>query len=110
MKIYISGKVTGLVKEEARKKFEHSEQKLIAAGFDAKDIVNPMKLCIDENEDYHIAMDICLAHMEGCQALYIQSDWRDSYGARREITEATSNGKMLIYEECDDDLLNLVTA
>lgn len=102
MKIYIAGKVTGLSWQQARAKFAITEQKLIDAGLTRRQIVNPMELGIPPETDWHEAMQHCLKNLRKCTAIFIQNDWRDSFGARREITLAQELRLDLYYEEQND--------
>jgi hypothetical protein len=102
MKIYIAGKVTGIPIEAAREKFAHSEEQLINAGIRPQDIVNPMKLGISTEETWHCAMEICKAQVERCTAMYVQYDWRESFGARQEITLAQKLRLDMYWEEMND--------
>lgn len=86
MKIYISGKITGLSPDEYLPLFEEAESDLRIAGFD--NIVNPTKLGIDPGEDWKTAMDVCMPALEDCDAIYMLENWKDSFGARRELTRA----------------------
>ena len=102
MKIYIAGKVTGLPIEAAREKFESTEKQLIDAGVSASQIVNPMKLGISTDETWHCAMEICKQQLEKCTAIYMQYDWRDSFGARQELTMAQRLRLDTYFEEMHD--------
>jgi hypothetical protein len=102
MKIYIAGKVTGIPIESAREKFARSEQQLINAGVSPGQIVNPMKLGISEDDAWHCAMEICKSHLEKCTAIYVQNDWRDSFGARQELTMAQRLRLDTFFEEMND--------
>ncbi|HAX96208.1 MAG TPA: nucleoside 2-deoxyribosyltransferase [Prolixibacteraceae bacterium] len=86
MKIYISGKITGLKPEEYHPKFEQAETLLREKGF--QNIVNPTKLGIHPTEDWTRAMAICMSHLETCDAIYMLDSWRESFGARHELTRA----------------------
>ena len=88
MKIYIAGKVTGLNWHDAQTKFAISKQKLLDAGFYHSEIVNPMELGIPPETEWKEAMEVCLKNLEQCTAIYVQKDWRDSYGTRREMERA----------------------
>lgn len=102
MKIYIAGKYTGLKHEDACAKFDHTEQQLLAAGIAPADIVNPMKIGIPKDMPWTDAINICLHHLKRCDAIFIQNDWRDSFGARREITRAMEMKLQVYYEETGD--------
>lgn len=102
MKVYICGKVTGLIHIEAKAKFADSARKLVKAGVPESDIVNPMTFGIKETDTWHCAMKVCLAELEKCNAIYIQKDWRDSPGARAEIAFAINNQIEVFFEEAND--------
>jgi hypothetical protein len=108
MKIYIAGKYTGLPHNEAAAKFAETERQLITAGFDKNDIVNPMKLGIHPETDWHEAMAICISKLSECKAIYIQRDWRESFGARKEITIAAQQRMDTYWEEQGD--ISLIAA
>jgi len=86
MKIYISGKITGLPPAEYMAEFNGAELQLRRAGF--TDLVNPINLGIDQNEDWKKAMDVCMAALETCDTIYMLESWKESFGARRELTRA----------------------
>ncbi len=102
MKIYIAGKYTGLLHHEAVAKFAATKRKLTDAGIAEKDILNPMEFGINQETDWHCAMDVCLEKLGTCTAIYIQRDWRDSFGARREINRACELHLDMYWEEQND--------
>lgn len=112
MKIYIAGKVTGLDHQEAIEKFAATEKKLTEAGVPAENIFNPMKFGIHPKTEWHVAMAVCIPELEKCTAVYIQRDWRDSFGARKEITRAHELKMDTYWEEMNDIALisNLISA
>ncbi|HAX95618.1 MAG TPA: nucleoside 2-deoxyribosyltransferase [Prolixibacteraceae bacterium] len=86
MKIYISGKITGLKPEQFMPVFEKAESLLREAGY--TNIVNPTKLGIHTGEDWSRAMAICMPELETCDAIYMLDNWRESFGARHELHRA----------------------
>jgi hypothetical protein len=102
MKIYIAGKYTGLPHDEAYVKFALTKMQLMVAGFNEDDIVNPMHLGIAPDTEWKEAMHICLNELRKCKAIYIQRDWRESFGARKEITLAASLNMDMYWEEQGD--------
>lgn len=102
MKIYICGKVTGLPLSEAMAKFKKSEELLTSVGIERKNIVNPMYFGIVPEMDWHEAMAICIAKLSTCDAIYIQRDWRESFGARKEITVAMDRRLEMYFEDQND--------
>jgi hypothetical protein len=96
MKIYISGKITGLPKAEVLSKFEAAERILTEQGYE---VISPLKTGIPYNLPWenHIAMDIVL--LIGCDAVYFLADWNLSKGATLENNIAELTGKQIIYEK-----------
>jgi hypothetical protein len=96
MKIYISGKITGLPFDEVAEKFNEAERCLAAKGFE---VLSPLKTgmpCGLPWESY-IAIDIIL--LMGCDAVYFLPDWIHSKGATIENTIAELTGKQIIYQK-----------
>jgi hypothetical protein len=95
MKIYIAGKITGLLKEEYTAKFAKAENALKLAGWTP---VNPCRLGIPDHATTQEALKVCIPILEGCKAIYMLSDWRDSPGAIIERSTARHN-KIDVYHE-----------
>lgn len=95
IKIYISGKVTGLTQEQATKRFDDAECLLSAIGFD---VVNPLKngLKFDASWDEHMVRDIEL--LFPCDAIYMMDGWLDSTGAQIEYDIAMRMKKTIWFE------------
>jgi len=102
MKIYISGKITGLLPEEYKPKFEAAEKELISAGIQAENIVNPIRLNIPTYGSWGDAMQTCLDALKPCTAIYMLRCWEDSFGARHELTQAGIQRKDIYFEESND--------
>ena len=88
MKIYISGKISGLSESEYTENFRNTESYLrFERGF--KNIVNPLKikpfLGIKSWRCYMIA-DI--HQLLKCDAIYMMDNWHNSKGARLELAIA----------------------
>lgn len=94
-KVYISGQISGLPIEEAKKKFGSIEAQLIAQGYE---VVNPLKNGLPWNAPWelHIAMDIVL--LMGCDTIYLLTGWDNSRGATLEKNFAELTKKKIIYE------------
>ncbi len=102
--IYIAGKIGGLPYEVAETKFAITELELRSMGVKT---INPMEQGLKKLK-YEEQMEQCFKlirlHAHG---IFLQRDWKDSDGARREfelVTELNSkhNRRILIYfEEMD---------
>ena len=96
MRIYISGKISGLPIEEAKQRFADSQALLESIGFE---VVNPLEvgLC-DEKASWesHMVKDIEL--LLGCDAIYMMDNWVDSTGASIEYDIAIRMGKDVLFE------------
>lgn len=95
MKIYIAGKVTGLPYKEVKSKFAWAEGQVRRLGFTP---VNPInnELPFDSPWSEHMAQDIKL--LLECEAIYLQTDWENSRGARIEQYIAKETGMVIIYQ------------
>lgn len=100
MKVYISGKVSGLPFEEVYKKFEAAESELSNHWNGKLTPVNPVKL-VEQNDSYtwedYMEKDIAL--LLRCQAIYMLTDWEDSKGARCEHALAKELGLRIVYQK-----------
>jgi hypothetical protein len=112
MKIYIAGKISGLVYEDALRAFVEAED--VVRGF-GHEPVNPMRengLDGDGNE-YAWAeyMKRDIPHLLRCDGIYLLPNWRDSKGARLEHYIAKELGMEVLYAQtfiCDEpSLVNL---
>lgn len=86
MKIYISGRITGVENFEDR--FKEAELKLRKEYPDAE-IVNPIIIGkeVEEqiiNPTWNDYMRNCIKHLVECDSIYLLDDWKNSKGARLE--------------------------
>ena len=97
MKIYISGKVTGLPFDEVYKKFEQAEQEVINLGGTP---INPVKL-VEQIEDatWEDYMEKDLALLLRCQGIFLIKDWGDSKGARCEYALSKELGLQIQFQK-----------
>jgi hypothetical protein len=84
MKIYIAGKITGLSKQHVEVVFNHAEKFCLTKGWDP---INPTKLC-KFDEQWDVAMDMCLAALDKCDAIFLLDSWTTSPGAKLEVAHA----------------------
>ena len=94
MKIYISGKISGIEKE-AERLFSDAEAKLISEG---NNPVNPMTLNHQHDKSWHSYMKEDVKALCDCDAIYMLSNWTDSKGAIIEHTIAMYLGLKVIYQ------------
>lgn len=95
MRIYISGKISGLPLNMVQERFDDAESLLSELGFD---VVNPMKNGLDPNEKWikHLCKDIEL--LDSCDAIYMMDNWVESRGARHEYNFAMIENKDIWFE------------
>ena len=96
MRTYISGKITGLDIEEAKKNFKEAEDQLTNIDLIP---VNPMEI-VPENKDFKWE-DYMLADIKElfkCEAIFMLSNWRDSKGARIERAIAYEMELTIFYQ------------
>ena len=96
MKIYVSGKITGLDRAEVVEKFEKARAELTEKGHSAfVPTVLPDYADVPHGDYLHI----CYAMIDVCDAIYMLPDWRTSVGARQELQYAADFRKEIIYED-----------
>jgi hypothetical protein len=95
MKIYISGKITG-IEAEALVRFGLAELVMREAGFDP---INPMALPHLHDKEWHSFMREDIKALCDCDAIYMLNNWKDSAGARLEHTVAECLGLQVFYED-----------
>ena len=94
MKIYISGKITGLQKRDYRGKFKAAANRLRLQGHT---VVDPSRLDVyDLTYAQYMAIDTTL--LSFCDGIYMLDNWRDSNGAKLEKEYAESLGLKVMYE------------
>lgn len=102
VKIYISGRISGLPIDEARRAFEAAEAMLRGLGLHA---VNPMNIAPEEPgmtwEDY-MAKD--LPELIRCDAIYMLRNWGQSRGARIEYAVAREKDMLVFFQDENNHL------
>lgn len=84
--IYISGKVTGLEKEEYTALFEAAEKELKKAGYNP---INPIKIKhLPGTEKWCDYMRGDIKVLCDCDGIYMLTNWKDSKGANVELAVA----------------------
>lgn len=101
MKVYISGKISGLTTEEALNNFEIAENYL-KDKFESKGValtlINPMKLEHNHDKSWEEFMKEDIGALLSCDAIYLLKNWGDSRGARIERAIALELGIEIVYE------------
>ena len=95
MKIYISGKVSG-IEDKAYDLFEKGQEEMRRLGYET---VNPMKLPHLHDKTWESYMKEDLKELLSCDAIYMLKDWYKSKGATIEWEIAKQLGMEVIYQE-----------
>lgn len=95
MRIYISGKITGL--DNYKENFMRAEVALRSYGHI---VINPCKMGdIYPDLEWIDYMHLDMTLIQRCQAVYFLANWKQSKGATIEHEYAKRIGKELLYEE-----------
>jgi hypothetical protein len=78
MKVYLSGKITGLTEPEYTALFDKAADEVRALGFTP---VNPVTLPHQHSKTWSAYMRESLIEMLKCEAIYMMSGWQDSRGS-----------------------------
>lgn len=95
MKVYISGKITGLPYEEAVRKFKRAEEQVRSFGYEP---VNPICNGIDIEAQWKEHMKVDIGTLLDCEAIYLLQDWSESRGARIERNIAEEMGHFIMMQ------------
>lgn len=85
MKVYLSGKITGLPEAQARAQFRKAQLKILQIGFE---VVNPLTLDHSINDTWESYMRTDISAMMQCDAIYMLPGWEQSRGAKLEYNLA----------------------
>jgi len=97
MKIYISGKITGLNMQVAEHYFETVENELLKAGHQP---INPCKILpYHPDHDWKRYMIADIEALMSCDAILMLDNWTDSKGAKIEHAIAEKLGLQLYYSK-----------
>lgn len=95
MKVYISGKITGLPLDRVREKFAKAERQIEAFGHTP---VNPLNNGLPPEAAWEEQMVASIGLLFKCDAIYMLPDWGDSTGARIENNIAAERGLEIIHQ------------
>lgn len=93
-KVFISGRVSGIKYENAKKNFRKAE-KIIEAQY--LEPVNPIKIC-KHTWSWNRCMIVCLWNLMQCDTVYFMRNYKKSRGARIEYKVAKWLGKTIVTE------------
>ncbi len=97
MRIYISGKITGLPIEEVKEKFKKASKEVASSGHWP---VNPLEISpFEESKSWIDYMADDIKELLSCDAIYLLKDWNQSKGARIEFVIAKELGLIKMFEK-----------
>lgn len=97
IKVYISGRISGLPMDEVTAKFAQAEAEVKAKGATP---VNPLNIHTGKgNPEWADHMKADIKAMMDCDALYVLTDWQQSRGAKIEVQLALSLGMQVMYQK-----------
>lgn len=100
MRVFISGKISGLSRDEAVKRFSDAETLLQQMDFDT---VNPINSGLDSESTWFNHMNESIRLLGGCDAIFMLSNWRESRGAKIEHNFAVGAGLAVMFEDIEID-------
>lgn len=95
MKIYISGKISGLDYADVVAKFQDAQDLLSEIGFD---VVNPLNNGLTQSHSWEQHMVCDFGLLLSCDAIYMLDNWQDSTGAKIEYHTAVEMNKDVWFE------------
>ena len=95
MKVYISGKISGIPTEQVKEKFARAEEQIRAIGHEP---VNPLNNGQPASAPWRQQMKASLAMMFDCDAVYLLTDYLFSRGARVEAFAASEAGMVVMQQ------------
>lgn len=102
MKVYVAGKISGLPLDVARANFDKYEDILKAQGYE---VVNPMKITkFEAGKAWIDYMLECIAELRTCEAIFLQSNWMNSVGARAEHELALGMNLKIYYQNICNEI------
>lgn len=93
-KVFISGRVSGIKYENAKKAFAKREKKLIRYN----EVVNPIKLC-KKDWSWLRCMAVCLWNLIQCDTVYFMRNYTKSKGCKVELFVARLFNKCIYIEQ-----------
>ena len=102
-KVYISGQISGLEKDDYMERFAQAEKELTERGYS---VINPAKVNAQLPDDttYEEYMKMSLTMLDMCDYIYMLDGWENSKGACLEHQFAKTLGKRIIYQKHENYL------
>lgn len=111
LRIYISGKIgEEVISDATRQKFARAEKMLKDRGNQPINITGEwmqqsMRWAFEWQQTrlYYEAILLYDLHvLSSCRAIYMLEDWKDSPGAKSELTFARATGKLVFFQDLED--------
>ena len=99
-KIYIAGKVTGEPPHKTALKFALAKRQIEKLGHEA---VNPIEVVGDWECPWDLAMRKCIVALMACDMIFMLDDYKNSPGAKLELSLAEALEIHVLYEITDLD-------
>lgn len=93
-KIFISGRISGIKYENAKKNFRKAEKYWAEKGYE---VVNPTRLC-NKNWSWFRCMIVCLWNLAKCKYVYFMPNHIHSRGAKMELKVAKLLNKVIYFK------------
>jgi len=97
MKIYISGKISGIPLKQVKAKFDYADRELRQLGYTR--IINPLNIKHRMNATWREFMENDIIELVKCDGIYMLLDYKKSKGAMLELHIAKKLGLEIIYQE-----------
>ncbi len=98
MRVYIAGKITGEDLAECKEKFLTAEKEF-KYNFQSSIVVNPMSLPHNHDKNWKSYMRECIKALVDCDAILMLKDYKESKGAKIELSIAEKLGLLTFFEE-----------
>ena len=104
MKLYISGKISGLDPEVYLGNFARAEVNLKQQGYE---VINPARTnsTLPPSTSYSQYMEMSMLLLSFCDGIYLLKNWTKSPGAQKEKARAEELGLKVFYEKEGNDAL-----
>lgn len=93
-KIFISGRISGIKYDNAKKNFRKAEKYWMEQGYE---VVNPTRLC-KKDWSWLRCMVVCLWNLLKCDSAYFMPNYIHSKGAKVELWFARNLGKTIYFK------------